>query len=125
MEKIEFRGKCVDDGEWVTGSYIYDDASERSFIVGDWLPQYGWDIHRVLPKTVGQFVGIADVDGVDIFVGDKIKLSNGNAVVESMRYFWESVGYRDAKKHPNCSDVNYTLHKMKIKVIGNIHDDAQ
>jgi len=71
MRGILFRGKRVDNGEWVEGSLIK--GSEEYLILCDqW--DYGFVFerfaHGVIPTTVGQFTGILDKKGVKIFEGD-------------------------------------------------------
>jgi hypothetical protein len=73
----KFRGKRIDNGEWVYGYLvkqfgvfkIYDDSKED---FGDW-------IHEVIPETVGQFTGLTDRFGFDIYKGDLLQV-------------WRSVG---------------------------------
>lgn len=84
MREILFRGKCLDNGEWVEGSLTinhYDRAGklEDEYRIVDTcyglddedLPtyQYGLD-EAVVPSTVGQYTGLTDKNGKKIFEGD-------------------------------------------------------
>lgn len=74
-----FRGKRIDNGEWVYGYYVgkVDPllGTKKSFIVAQELDCSGiynsfvsW--HEVDPETVGQHTGLTDKNSVKIFDGD-------------------------------------------------------
>lgn len=75
MRQIKFRGKRIDNGEWVCG-YLIEDC----YIVGkviDWEEDYftteSWA--KVDPDTVGQFTRLGDKNKVEIYHGDLIKVT--------------------------------------------------
>lgn len=81
MRQILFRGKRVDNGEWLFGDLLK--VSKSHLIApydGDWydfMPPkstLGLPSNRYVvdPKTVGQFIGVKDKNGVKIFEGDLI-----------------------------------------------------
>lgn len=69
--EILFRGKRVDNGEWVYGDLLQV-PSESICSIADY--EYGEGkprgIHNVIPSTVGQFTGLTDKTGAKIFEGD-------------------------------------------------------
>ena len=114
MREILFRGKRVDNGEFVYGYIV-----EWGIDIGTEIFDNG-KIHRVEKETVGQFTGLTDKNGVKIFEGDVISFKwNGETREEviEFRQFSFTVGL----------DLNFTLNKVyeedlgDIEVIGNIH----
>ena len=55
---ILFRGKRIDNGEWVYGDLRSYLGGGHTFI------QKGFNMKEVIPETVGQYTGQDDVDGV-------------------------------------------------------------
>ncbi len=82
MREIKFRGKRLDSGKWIEGSLITSyrtDKTRRAFIVSAHCGGMAGDAarHGVSPievdsSTVGQFTGLQDGRGRDIFDGDII-----------------------------------------------------
>lgn len=71
MRDILFRGKRVDNGEWVEGYYAKSNLVESNPII-----QTDFDDYEVFEKSVGQFTGTYDKNNVRIFEGDIVKISN-------------------------------------------------
>ena len=136
MRVIKFRGQRTETKEWICGdlAYIYnripcimpewcmssvpdDEEMKRNkeMLLGGFM--------EVIPETVGQFTGLKDSLGNDIYEGDILKEVVGT---ERLLYTVEWVGdgfaLNDSK---NDIYLGLYLTHEKCRVIGNIHDNPE
>lgn len=122
--EILFRGKRVDNGEWVIGSLVKMGPAGyvHYFILPDYASAF-YDI-EVDPATVCQDTGLTDKNGVKIFEGDIISYNKSKEVVRfdtSIRIpcFTTGIGSGSSTaRHP------YKISKRHM-VIGNVHDNPE
>lgn len=121
-ERILFRGKRVDNGEWIEGYFfkIWD----RTFIL--WGMTNGIpDMVEVIPETVSQFTGLTDRYEKKIFEGDIVNIITGingykstyHSTIQEVKYIADS-GIAVFLPFDN-SDI------VEIEVIGNIYDNKE
>lgn len=78
---IKFRGQRIDDDIWVYGSYHYSAGGRFHYILAlekfvqddDVMRMWKQEVNKVIPESVGQFTGVKDKFGNDIYVGDVVK----------------------------------------------------
>lgn len=123
MREFLFRGKCLDNGEWVEGDLWY--GKSVMIFARDGFPR-GPSWNEVDPATVGQLTGLLDKDGTQIFEGD-LCLCDRNINDEFDKtvfqiYFDPMRGYYGLSFSGNDFDQDcFALSE----VIGNIHDSPE
>ncbi len=87
MKSIKFRGKRLDNGEWVYGNYVENtDGHVIHWITEDGAPWWA----NVDPNTVTQFIGLYDAKFMPIFEGDIL-----NGINDHPNVFTNIVAYDD------------------------------
>lgn len=122
MRKIKFRGKSNLDNKWHYGYYFVGKNEGTETIVDD-----DFNFHLgINENTLGQFTGLFDKNGVEIYEGD----------ILGRHGFWEwYVSYEDGgfRKVPTNSvqKINWEHSLLEQdtlehwEVIGNIHDNPE
>ena len=124
MREILFRGKRVDNGEWVYGSLV---NAGVCMIIPQNAEHWGgaeFNIGYIVdPETVGQYTGLADKNGKKIFEGDIAEFDNSQFVVE---YFESRMGFGFAGLKGRGVVSGFTMMDWEhLKIIGNIHDNPE
>lgn len=146
MREILFRGKRIDNDEWIEGSLVhrtqfYGEPDDRYFILydGEFHCDY-YDSSEVDFKTVGQYTGLTDKNGKKIFEGDIVKHINvfeeinspeiGVVVYEQDECCFEiQRTYKNPEnvQIPTSTSVSYIIpdNRNLYEIIGNIHDNPE
>lgn len=129
MRDIKFRGKRVDGKGMIFGSLLLPTTDNmKTFIIA-------WNGTRfeVLLETIGQFTGLLDKKGKEIFEGDIFKWGDSCYIIEfSYGYFGYSDEFGDfvplgVVATENSYGVVYMCYNNLdfAEVIGNIHDNPE
>jgi len=134
MREILFRGKRIDNGEWVEGyyykaKYYRTDEELCDYITIPYIEQCNLpNSHYIInPSTVGQYTGLKDKNGTKIFEGDIVD------VLYDVNYIGvatERIGVFEVV-HNGCfmgqkGGVRYHfIPSDECTVIGNIYDNPE
>lgn len=119
MREILFRGKRIDNGEWVEGFYVLDPQADE----GKESQIYYTNEHpcgcalvpfAVIPETVGQYTGLIDKDGKKTFEGDIIVDNFFKLLPNKPR-----VAEFDESKRYGIEE------NLEIEILGNVFDNPE
>lgn len=122
---IKFRGKRIDDESWVYGNlFNWYRRTAVIPIIGDGVRNGSVIGNEVDPETVGQFTGLLDKNGKEIYEGDIIGGSNGSI----NGYLWpfkSEIKWRSQDCGFNTPNWGYMDSTHFFEVVGNIHDNPE
>ena len=142
MREILFRGKRIDNGEWVEGSlavianarinngkhYILSTASDFSVSFGDGGNRIRIGCWReVDPATVGQYTGINDWNGKRIFEGDVVKglFYHERSILAVVAFKDGAFGLEWNRGNVKEFSAFTSICNVEYEVVGNIADDPE
>ena len=132
MREILFRGKRIDNGEWVYSSIIMQDKEHK--LLSTEVELFDGEKWRAVdPETVGQFTGLTDKNGKKIFEGDIVKTWKNNIGKIKFGQYWDEeieevfYGYAWIGKDEYGESTTLSLNKCwnGHEVIGNIYDNSE
>lgn len=153
MRTIKFRGKRCDNSEWVCGYYVGCTETwkgghfHKSWIITSARSNGGFFAlqgrYPVQDQTIGQFTGMHDKNGKEIYEGDIIKYTRYNFKSEYLKeekieeiyvVFWNEskhAFYCHTEFENGGGSSGFLVfederaEKNEIEIVGNIHDNPE
>ena len=126
MRKIKFRAKRSDDGKWVFGDLTHEYRITRDKDI----PCIRVARYNIDESSIGQFTGITDKNGKDIYEGDVIGCHNPN--IKHLIFYNEKQGRFMAALDGDIENdfvgvcgLDDSRWIGSKKVIGNVYDNPE
>lgn len=120
--EFKFRGKSYNSGFW-----LYGNLAAPDFTFMDHYMYFEGEPRKVRPDTIGQYTGLKDRKGKEIYEGDILKIGDSRVA----EVYWSN---EEAQYIAGNDGVELSLNRAynhdgfggsAIEIIGNIHDNPE
>ena len=131
MRTIKFRGKTIRSKEWVYSSTISQGTIKRK--ANKWFMEISENVWKGLQEgSLGQFTGLYDKDGKEIYEGDIIEYTHEICIEDGPKTYVGAVSFCEGvfclHEDSDCTVATAIYESEEyggICVIGNIHDNPE
>ena len=132
MREIKCRGLAKESGKFVYGVLIVMQHTDKRHFHYFIIPEcsdmsYGTLLESILveviPETVGQYTGLPDKNGKEIYEGDTVKNTGYDELCVIEQHKGDYIMRYGEKSY--CNLGFYVCERNSVEVIGNIHEGQQ
>lgn len=121
--EILFRGKDLETGKWLYGSFVNTPNFTYISTNGEAFPA------KVEPKTVGQYTGLTDMNGTKIFEGDIIQSYHHREPMGVASVYWFGASFwcklLSGSQFDCCDTLDEWDCECGLEIIGNVYDNPE
>lgn len=120
IRDIKFKGKRLDNGEWMYGDLLH--LVDGVYISND----NGCNMAQVHPDTVGQYTGLKDKNGKEIYEDDIIGACGYLSRIVTYRNDYGGFFLRIASDNePGKTPLGRIINEVPFAVTDNIYDEQK
>lgn len=139
MREILFRAKRLNDKEWVYGYYVHQFGAHDIRVKN--TDEYDNEGYHIDPETLGQYTGLTDKNGKEIFEGDILSSNQYPYTSDGKHNYYAEVTWFEENaafglytfKNPQSSvrgvsegsDYIDEFNSDNWEIIGNIYDSPE
>ena len=119
--EIKFRGKDFLKEEWVYGDLV---KTKNVVVIKKTNGDY-FHPTQVSPSTVGQYTGLKDKNGKEIYEGAIVIIGEK---LKTKVVYYDGAFRMQSEFSPtptDTTDMGYMMREFSVRIIGNIHDNPK